>query len=639
MCGIVGILNFSDRRVNLDLIHRMNELIRHRGPDDAGHIDFGNFAMAMRRLSIIDVDGGKQPISNEDDSVWVVMNGEIYNHVELRDDLRARGHRFRTRTDTEVLVHAYEQYGDMFAEKLNGMFGFALWDDNRKKLIVGRDRVGIKPLYYHLSADMFAFSSEMKSLFAIDGVSNDISAEALDEFMTLEYVLSPRTLARDIRKLEPGHLMIISAGKASKVRYWTAPSDIKFSSMVEAAPVLRAELRDAVKRHMISDVPLGAFLSGGIDSSIIVGLMSELAGKVKTFSIGFDDASYNELSHARLVARHFGTDHEEVTLKPDPKTFLDDFTSYLDEPIGDVSIFPTFLVSNLARKKVTVALSGDGGDELFGGYDSYQADRYGQVYGRMFPAAARRALGWAADLLPPTGKKKGAVNKLKRFVDGERLRGDIEHYRWMSFQSDAQRAALYSPKLKSLIPAGTAYRRLLQHFSDARRFDDRVNRQSYVDLNVYLTEDILLKVDSASMANSLEVRVPFLDHRIIELALSMRGNLKISGLQRKLVLKQAFERMLPPSILGRKKEGFSIPLKNWLRRELREPMLDVLNPEAIRAGGLFDPAAVGRLVREHVSGEQNHAHRLWCLMVFEIWKKKYLSRGISSTMVEEASCA
>jgi len=638
MCGIVGILNLSDRRVSLDLLHRMNELIRHRGPDDAGHIDFGNCALAMRRLSIIDVEGGKQPISNEDGTVWVVMNGEIYNHLELRDDLRAKGHRFKSRTDTEVLVHAYEQYGDMFAEKLNGMFGFALWDDNRKKLIVGRDRVGIKPLYYHLTPDMLAFSSEMKSLFAIDGVSNEISREALDEFMTLEYVLAPRTLARDIRKLEPGHLLIVTAGAISKVRYWTAPSDLKLTTIEEAAPVLRAELRDAVKRHMISDVPLGAFLSGGVDSSIIVGLMSELAGKVKTFSIGFDDSSYNELSHAKLVAEHFGTQHEEYTLKPDPRTFLDDFTKYLDEPIGDVSIFPTFLVSNLARKHVTVALSGDGGDELFGGYDSYQADRYGQVYGRLLPSIARRAVGWAADRLPPASKKKGVVNKLKRFVEGERLRGDIEHYRWMSFQSDAQRAELYSPQLLSSVPAGTAYRRLLDHFGDARRFDDRVNRQSYVDLNVYLTEDILVKVDTASMANSLEVRVPFLDHRIIELALSMRGDLKISGGGRKLVLKQAFERLVPSSILNRRKEGFSIPLKNWLRNELREPMLAVLNPDAIRAGGLFNPVVVSRLISEHLAGEQNHAHRLWCLMVFELWKKKYLSRGVPS-MIEEASCA
>jgi asparagine synthase (glutamine-hydrolysing) len=618
----------------------MNDLIRHRGPDDSGYIDFGSFAMAMRRLSIIDVEGGKQPISNEDGTVWVVMNGEIYNHIELREDLWTKGHRFRTKTDTEVLVHAYEQYGDLFAEKLNGMFGFALWDDNRKKLIVGRDRVGIKPLYYHLSPSLLAFSSEMKSLFALDAVSNEISLEALDEFMTLEYVLAPRTMARDVRKLEPGHLLIVAAGSVTKVRYWSPEGALKLSSMEEAVPVLRAELRDAVKRHMISDVPLGAFLSGGIDSSIIVGLMSELAGQVKTFSIGFDDKSYNELSYARMVARHFGTSHEEYTLKPDPKTFLDDFTRYLDEPIGDVSIFPTFLVSKLARQQVKVALSGDGGDELFGGYDTYLADRAGQMYGKLVPSIARRAAGWAAGLLPPTEKKKGTINKIKRFVEGERLRGDIEHYRWMSFQNDEQRSELYAERFRDEVPAGTAYRRLLDHFADARRFDDRINRQSYVDLNVYLAEDILVKVDTASMANSLEVRVPFLDYRIIELALSMPGNLKISGTNRKVVLKKAFERLLPPDILGRRKEGFSIPLKNWLRRELREPMLNVLSHDAIGAGKLFNPLVVDKMVKEHLDGDKNHAHRLWCLMVVEIWRKKYLSReSAPSVQIEAANCA
>jgi len=629
MCGIVGLFNLDNRKVDLALLHRMNDQIRHRGPDDAGAAEFGPLGIAMRRLSIIDVAGGHQPISNEDDSVWVVMNGEIYNHLELRAELEAQGHRFRTRCDTEVLVHAYEVWGDKFAEKLNGMFGFALWDENRKRLIVGRDRMGIKPIYFHQRGDLLAFASEMKSLFVVDGVSRDVDLSALDEFMTLEYVLAPRTLCKDIRKLEPGHLLIASRGKIEKVRYWSPDSTVRYRTMEEAMPVLEAEMKASVKRHMIADVPLGAFLSGGIDSSIIVGLMAELSPKVKTFSIGFENASYNEVAFARQVASQFGTEHEEFVLRPDPKTFLEDFIGYLDEPIGDTSIFPTFLVSQMTRKKVKVALSGDGGDELFGGYDHYLADRMSRTYRSVVPSPARSAIAWAAGLLPPTEKKKGVVNKVKRFVEGDAQRADIENYRWMSFLSDAQRTELFSERYLSAVPAGTAYTRLLQHFSDAQRFGEPMNRQSYVDLNVYMVEDILVKVDTASMANSLEVRVPFLDANVVQLALSMSGNLKIDGWDRKAILKKTFSRLLPDTILNRRKEGFSMPLKNWLRNELRPAMRQVLNRETLESEGIFQWEPVRRMMDEHVAGTHNHAHRLWCLMVYQLWRTKYLMPATS----------
>lgn len=640
MCGIVGILNLDNRGADRSLIERMNEKIRHRGPDDAGSALFGPAGLAMRRLSIIDVAGGHQPIANEDDSVWVVMNGEIYNHLELRAELESAGHRFRTRCDTEVLVHAYEAWGDRFAEKLNGMFGFALWDDRRKRLIVGRDRLGIKPIYYHHGARVLAFASEMKSLFVLDEVSNEIDPVALDEFMTLEYVLAPRTLCRDIRKLEPGHLLVVQDGKVEKVRYWTPDSAVRYSTFEEAMPALESEMRAAVKRHMIADVPLGAFLSGGIDSSIIVGLMAEMSPRVKTFSIGFENASYNELAYSRQVANHFGTDHEEHTLRPDPRTFLDDFVGYLDEPIGDTSIFPTFLVSQVTRRKVKVALSGDGGDELFGGYDHYLADRASRAYRRWVPSPARGLVSWAAGRLPPTEKKKGAVNKLKRFVEGDALRSDIEHYRWMSFLSDSQRADLFSDAFRASVPSGVAYARLLGHFADSSRFGEATNRQSYVDLNVYLSEDILVKVDVASMANSLEVRVPFLDANVVQLALSMSGGLKIDGWDRKAILKRTFSRLLPDGIVNRRKEGFSMPLKNWLRGELQGAMREVLNRETIEAEGTFRWDAVSRLMDEHVAGSHNHAHRLWCLMVYHLWRKKYLTRVTAANdYAEAANCS
>ncbi len=640
MCGIVGLFNLDNRKVDLSLLNRMNEQIRHRGPDDAGSAEFGPVGIAMRRLSIIDVSGGHQPIANEDETIWVVMNGEIYNHLELRAELEAAGHTFRTRCDTEVLVHAYEVWGDRFAEKLNGMFGFALWDDKNKRLVVGRDRLGIKPIYYHLTNNLLALASEMKSLFVLDSVSNETDLAALDEFMTLEYVLAPRTLAKDIRKLEAGHLLIVSNGKVENVNYWTPDAQVRYATYEEAMPALEREMRASVKRHMIADVPLGAFLSGGIDSSIIVGLMAEMSPRVKTFSIGFENASYNELAFSRQVANRFGTDHEEHVLRPDPKNFLSDFIGYLDEPIGDTSIFPTFLVSQVTRKKVKVALSGDGGDELFGGYDHYLADRLSRSYQRWVPGVARGAVSWAAGLLPPTEKKKGTVNKIKRFVEGDALPADVEHYRWMSFLSDAQRSELFTDQVRATVPAGTGHARLLQHFDDAKRFGDATNRQGYVDLKVYMAEDILVKVDTASMANSLEVRVPFLDREVVQLALSMSGDLKIDGTDRKAILKKTFSTLLPDEIVNRRKEGFSMPLKNWLRRELQNAMRDVLNRETIEAEGIFRWDAISRLMDEHVAGTQNHAHRLWCLMVYQLWKTKYLSRGAAQpAFADAANCS
>jgi asparagine synthase (glutamine-hydrolysing) len=625
MCGIAGIKYFaSGKRVTAESLEAMNAQMVHRGPDDAGYRIFDSFGMAMRRLSIIDLSGGHQPISNEDQTVWVVLNGEIYNFPEVRAVLLSKGHRFSTHSDTEVLVHAYEEYGKDFVTLLNGMFGFALWDDNRKKLILGRDRLGVKPLYYYMDNGTLAFASEIKALIACEDVPRAVDLEALDEFLTFEYILAPRTLLKGVKKLLPGHLLILEGRHVQDVCYWTPSLQTKPWTEEQACHALRSELKDAVKRRMISDVPLGAFLSGGIDSSIVVGLMSQLDSRpVKTFSIGFEDASYNELDYARLVARHFGTDHTEEVLRPDPISFLDNFTRYLDEPIGDVSIFPMFLVSGLARQKVTVALSGDGGDELFGGYDSYIANGLGRVYGNYVPKSLQKVFANAADQLPPTEHKKGWTNKVKRFLEGIQLPADLEQYRWMTFLHETDRRALYSREFQNALPLENAYARLRQ-ILHAAQCQDSLNRQMYADMKVYLPEDILAKVDQSSMAMSLEARGPFLDYRVVELALSMPGHMKIRGSQRKYILKKAFADLIPEVVLKRKKEGFSIPMKNWLKQELKSVLQELLDEKTLAKLGFFNWSAVNHMVQEHLCGKQNHAHRLWCLMVFVMWHRKYI---------------
>jgi asparagine synthase (glutamine-hydrolysing) len=636
MCGIVGLRYFDDgRAVRPEQLAAMNGEIAHRGPDDAGHALFGPCGIAMRRLSIIDVRTGRQPVSNEDGTVSVVFNGEIYNHADLRDELKAAGHRFATVCDTETLVHGYEEWGLDFVGRLDGMFGFALWDARRRRLVLGRDRIGIKPLYYYLDKNVLAFASEVKALLRLEDVPRRVNLEALDEFMTLEYVLAPRTLLRGVQKLRPSHLLVAEGGKVVQKRYWaqrvealrregTLPAVWTEKAACER---LRETLGAAVKSHLMSEVPLGAFLSGGVDSSVIVGLMArELSRPVKTFSVGFEDATYDELGYARLVSRAFGTDHHEFVLRPDPQAFLDDFVRFLDEPIGDVSVFPTFLVSQKTREHVTVALSGDGGDELFGGYDTYLADRLDRWYRRTLPAPAREWLRLLFERLPPTPKKKGLINRLKRFTEGAGLPPELRQYRWMSFLSEQERRSLYTPFLQDGLSDGNAYRRLLEVFNESLYLEPELNRQIYADLNVYLPEDILAKVDITSMANSLEVRVPFLDHHVVELALSMPDGLKIRGTRRKYVLKKAFEGLLPREVLERGKEGFSIPLKNWLRRELSVALREVLSEAEVRRLGFFDWPAVETMLREHASGAKNHSHRLWCLMVFHLWHRKYIEQ-------------
>jgi asparagine synthase (glutamine-hydrolysing) len=598
--------------------------LRHRGPDDEGfHVD-GAVAIGARRLCVTDVEGGHQPLHNEDGSVWVVFNGAIYNHLDLRAELERMGHRFRTRCDTEAIVHAWEEWGTHCVERFNGMFAFAVWDSRRRQLFLARDRLGIKPLYVWQGAEGVVFGSELKAVLGTPWVPCDWDYEAIDDFLTYEYIPAPRSVVAGVRKLPAASWLLFDgapySGPIEPRRYWRIEAPSASVSVAEAEATIRDGLGHSVRRRLMADVPLGAFLSGGIDSSIIVGLMAREAGAgVHTFSMGFEDRSYDELRYARLVAQRYATDHREEQVTPDILALAEPLARAYDEPFGDVSAFPTYLISAMARRHVTVALAGDGGDELFAGYDHYRAHRWAS---RIKWATER--WGWHAidtllTALPPQPQKKGAVNKLARFVEGIRRPEDLEHARWLVFWDVGERRALYTDEAHARVAGRDCfayYRGLLRE--GAEQGFTGLDRQLYADVRGYLADDILAKVDRASMAASLEVRVPFLDHQFVETAMRVPAALKLRSGTTKWILRRGFESLLPPAIASRGKEGFSIPMKQWLARELQPLMRDLLSRERIVSRGLFDPALVERLMAEHVAGRRNHAHRLWCLMSLEL---------------------
>ena len=621
---------FTDRDHPVDkaLLQAMCDRIVHRGPDDEGQFIEGNVGIGMRRLSIIDLSSGHQPMSNEDGSIWIVFNGEIYNHIGIRSELEAKGHRFSTRSDTEAIVHAYEEWGEDCVDRLNGMFGFAIWDTTRQQLFLARDRLGIKPVYYYHSPEKFAFASEMKSLLQDRDIPRKINVRALDTYLTVEYVPAPMSILEDVFKLPAGHTLSWKDGRIALRQYWDVGAGGEAVVDVESACAeLLALLEDAVRIRLMSDVPLGTFLSGGMDSSAVVALMSRSMDRpVKTFSIGFEDSSYNELEFAREVAERFGTEHCEFILRPDIADLTEKLVHFIDEPFGDFSIFPTYLVSKMARRYVTVALSGDGGDELFAGYDTYRADRLAGRYKRI-PGLLRGAIIQpAVRALPPTARKKGLINRARRFVEGMQYPEDLEHVRWMIFMSPAEKRRLYSPAMRAEVDGTDGTDFVRSHFSRAGS-SDPLNRQLYVDIKTYLVDDILVKVDRMSMATSLEARVPFLDHRVVEFAARLPGSMKYADGETKWILKRALRDVLPEKIRHRGKEGFSIPIKNWLKRELKPLMMDVLSPEKVREAGFFNPDAVQRLIDEHLRNAENHSHRLWALMMFGIWHDTYLGPG------------
>lgn len=635
MCGICGII---DRRgtfpLTENLIEEMTKKLAHRGPDARGIklFDSGTLPRAglgHARLSVIDTSQcGHEPMSNEEGNIWLVYNGEIYNFLQLRPELEGKGHRFSSRTDAEVVIHAYEEYGENCLQRFRGDFAFAIWDNRNKTLFCARDRVGVKPFYYYHRDGRFIFGSELKAILAAPGVDRSLDYHALNDFLTYEFIPFPRTLFTGIRKLPPAHYCVLHNDTLRIFPYWEVRYHPVERPEEEIAEELVEQLRESVKMRLVSDVPLGAFLSGGLDSSTIVGLMSQVAsGRVKTFSIGFEDKSYNELSYAQCVAGAFGTRHREFIIKPRAVELFDTLMYHMDDPIADFSIFPTYLVSKMARDYVTVALSGDGGDEVFAGYDTYLADR---LASRLHGTA--EFLGWSPvarliAALPPSPKKKGLLNRLKRFSEGCTRPEELRQYRWMTFLSEHEKGRLYTPELQEQLRGETAYAPILRHFERVADADE-LNRQLYVDLKTYLIDDGAVKIDRMSMARSLEVRVPMLDHKLIEFMATVPPRLKLKGLTTKYILRRAFGNMLPDMILNRGKEGFSIPIKRWLNNELNPLMRELLSPDSLTQRGLFQPAAVNRLMKEHMAGRENHSHRLWALMVSEKWARMFLDGAV-----------
>ncbi|MEI6970396.1 MAG: asparagine synthase (glutamine-hydrolyzing) [bacterium] len=623
MCGIAGIAYFdTGRRPDARRVRAMCQSILYRGPDEEGIDISGSVALGMRRLSIIDVAGGSQPIFNETKTVRVVYNGEIYNYRELREKLQQRGHEFATKSDTEVIVHAYEEYGADFPKHLNGMFAIALHDSRLHTLILARDHIGIKPLYYSFAPDRIVWGSEIKALLASGEIARQLDTDALAEYMAWEYIPGERTLLKGVLKLEPASILVIDLGRpaCNPFRYWDVPPQEKSSRSEEDwIDAIDAKLKACVQRQMVSDVPLGAFLSGGVDSSLLVAGM----GKASTFSIGFDDPSYSEVQWSSRVASHLGVSHTTEILKPDILDLFGRLITHMDDPIGDFSIFPTYLVSMVARKHVTVALSGDGGDELFGGYETYLADDLAQRAAGFLSVI--RPLAALQHLVAPRPAKKGLVNKLKRFAEGLQHPDALCHARWRLFAGESLRQQLFTADaLKSVeTPVGAHILRLLQDAGPR----DHLNRSLYVDLKSYLVDNCLVKVDRMSMAVSLESRVPYLDREMVELAFQVPGSLKLKNRETKSILKKVAVRHVPAQCVYRPKEGFSIPIKKWLCTTLRPLMEDTLSTSRINSMGVFNPVTVNRLKDEHLSGRANNSHILWSMIMFMSWHRKWMEQG------------
>jgi asparagine synthase (glutamine-hydrolysing) len=619
MCGICGVLSLDGRgRPDPTVLGQMNEAMVHRGPDSQGSLVDGPAALAMRRLSIIDLAGGDQPIGNEDGAIQVVQNGEIYNYRELAEDLRRAGHRFATNSDTEVIVHLYEQHGIGFAERLRGMFGIAIWDQRNQRLVLARDRYGIKPLYYRVAGGTLSFASELKSLIRQPDFPRDIDLGALEAYLALNFVPAPLTIFEGARKLPPGYLMIAERGK-TRLHQYAAPrpvdaNEVRRERPAELAAELRDRLRDSVRAHLVADVPVGVLLSGGIDSGVLTALASELNTEpVNTFTIGFEERGFSEVEEARLVAQRFGTNHHELTVDPDAVELLPKVIETFDEPFADNSALPTYLVSQLAAEHVKVVLSGEGGDELFGGYYSYVGDLWAP---RIGPAAT--ALRSVIERLPSGSSSRRLDDRLKRFARGAHLPQPDRHVSWSQAFSPEARQELLLRRREGFDPL-QAHRERYELSVGA----EPLSRAADVDLGVYMVDDILVKIDRASMAHSLESRVPFLDPVVTDFALALPDRHKVRLLSKKWLFRRAVAPLLPREIVRGRKRGFNLPVASWLRGELLPFAREVLSPQRVREQGYLDPAVVTAVIDAHVSGREDLSRNIWGLICFSLWHDRY----------------
>ena len=618
MCGICGLVNLDGATApDPAALAAMNETLVHRGPDSHGGLIEGPCGLAMRRLSIIDLAGGDQPIGNEDERIQVIQNGEIYNYRELMDDLRGRGHTFKTHCDTEVLVHLYEERGPDFVEALRGMFAIAIWDARHGRLVLARDRFGIKPLYYRVADGQLSFASELKALIRQPGFSREIDPAALEAFLAFNSIPAPLTIFAQARKLPAGHTLVAERGEVELHRYGRptpVPADqVRSEPEAWLAEELRGRLRDSVRAHLVSDVPVGVLLSGGIDSATLTALAAAESGyRVSTFSIGFEEQSFDELELARSVAKRYGTDHHELVLRPDAVDLLPRLVEAFDEPFGDSSALPTYLVSQLASDTVKVVLSGEGGDELFGGYYTYVADRLAPRVGRAAPF-----LRPLVERLPSSSGKVSFDYKAKRFVRGAHLPPVERHHAWKEiFSLDAQDELLSSPRVTDPLDVYRARYTETEGAQELARLQD-------LDLGIYLVDDLLVKTDRASMAHSLEARVPFLDPVVAELALALETKQKVRGFSKKRLLRLAAASVLPKEVVAARKQGFSIPVAAWLRGDLAHFARDVLSPETVQRQGYLDPVAVTRVLDDHISGKEDLSRQIWGLLNFTLWFDRY----------------
>ncbi|QDT33814.1 asparagine synthase (glutamine-hydrolyzing) [Thalassoglobus polymorphus] len=635
MCGIAGGV-WTNRAAELsqDVLTRMLDSIRHRGPDDSGNYfskeGTTNCALGHRRLSIIDLGGGHQPLCNEDGTIWIAFNGEIYNYKELRSQLVASGHHFKTDTDTEVIVHLYEEHGDDCVQHLRGMFAFAIWDENKKRLLLARDRIGQKPLYYKVENNRLLFASEMKAILEVPGIEREVDHCAIDLFMTYQYVPYPRTILKGFQKLPPAHLLVFESGAVSTSRYWQAPYEptserpLPELSVDQWKKKLRETLTEAVRLRMRSDVPIGSFLSGGVDSTIISGLMQSLSDKpIHTFSIGFPVKEFDERAYAREAAELLGTNHHEYMVEPSALKTLPKLIWHYDEPFSDSSAIPMMSLSEVTRNVVKVALSGDGGDELFCGYPRYKAvDLAGKT--DWLPQPIRSIFGWNLwQKIPSSTKQKSFGRRLKRFVGALGQSPERRYLRWIGIFDQDSRNSLYTPEFRKSLKGFDSAEFILKAYEECPS-RDFITRTTCADVVSYLTCDIMTKVDVASMCYSLEARSPFLDHHVVELAAQMPIELKYKNGLGKQILIETFSDLIPKSIQKRSKMGFGVPIDHWFRNELKPLVEETLLSERCYDRGYFNPEALQLMVEEHMQGRWDHSYRMWNLICLEQWHRTFI---------------
>jgi asparagine synthase (glutamine-hydrolysing) len=630
VCGIAGIVRWDRRPVEEREIRSMCGAMVHRGPDDEGIYLGDGVAIGMRRLSIIDLHSGMQPVTNEDGSIWIVFNGEIYNYQELRRDLQKRGHVFKTNGDTETIVHLYEEYGARCVDFLRGMFAFAIWDTRKREMLLARDRLGIKPLYYSEQNGQLLFASELKPILQVEGVGRTLSWEAVGHLFSFLATPPDQSILQGVSKLEPGRIAIARPDRPLEIRrYWDvtfAPNETATEG--ELVEQLRALLNEAVVLHQVSDVPVGAFLSGGIDSSAIVALMAKpAAGRFKTFSIGFAEAGFDELTHARAVAAQFGTDHHDLVLRPDAVKIVEDLTWYLDEPFGDTSAIPTYMVSKLAAEHVKVVLSGDGGDELFAGYDKYVVEGHEQRYDRL-PGAVKKMAGAVGGMMPYGMKGRRFLRHLA--LDGEARYMDAQALFHTDEMSSLFKPGVFEQIAQGNLDVGSGLSRL----GGGRPAGDWLSAIQYRDLNHYLPLDILTKVDRMTMAHSLEARPPLLDHKLVEFAATIPARFRLHDGTTKYIFKQAMRGILPDAIIDRQKHGFAVPISRWFRGELAGFARDVLLSDSARQRGILDTKFVERMLQLNAQGRDLDL-QIWTALSFEMWCRRFLD-GTSTPNAQPA---